>query len=65
MITCNIIYTARDLVGNNSTVKAELFDEEELFKRLKDVIEVTIDNGASMSDSEISTYVLDLYNSQL
>jgi len=65
MLKCNIVYTSRDLVGNNLLVKAEIFQEGELFNRLLDVIEVTVIDNASMPDEDIQDYVLNLYNSQL
>lgn len=58
---CNIISRSTDLVGNNTTIKAEILENSNGFKRIKDTIIVDLINAAHLDDVDIKAQLLAIY----
>ena len=61
MRSCRLVSISRDMVGNNVTVKAEIYQQQSSFKRIEDTIELEIDNGVGLSDEELLAHTLSVY----
>ena len=48
-----ILSTARDMVGNSATIRAEIHEQRTGYARVKDTIEIEIEGGARMTDAQI------------
>jgi len=65
MRTCRLLSVSRDMVGNNVTVRAEIYQQMTSFKKVLDTIEVEIPNGVTMTDEELNAQVLAIYELSL
>jgi len=57
-----ILSTARDMVGNVATIRAEIHEQNPGYTRVKDTIEIEIEGGARMSDVELTSKIKEIYH---
>lgn len=62
---CNIISRNNDLVGNNTTIKAEILESSNGFKRIKDIIIVDLINATHLDDADIKEQILTIYTGEV
>lgn len=62
MINIKITSSARDMVGNIATVRAEVLEDVGGYRRVKDIIEIEIEGGARMNDDQLTSAVMEIYN---
>lgn len=62
MMKVKITSLARDMVGNIATVRAEIMQDAGSYFRVKDTIEMDIEGGARMTDTQLEAAVKETYN---
>jgi len=61
MIKVRIVSTAADLTSNLTTVKAEVLEPFGEMMRVKDVVELEVENGVNLDDGELEKLVEEKY----
>ena len=56
-----ITSTSRDMVGDLATIRAEVHEPRAGFTRVKDTIEVEIEGGARMDDTQLIARIEEIY----
>ena len=62
MISIKLISLARDMVGNTATIRAEILENAGAYFRVKDTIEIEVEDGARMTDAQITAIIEETYN---
>lgn len=57
-----ILTLSKNMVGDVAEVRAEILEDAGSYWRVKDIIKVSVQGGARMTDAQIRTYVEGVYN---
>lgn len=53
---------SRDMVGDLAEVRAEILEDTGSYWRVKDIVRVSVQGGARMTDKQLRTHVEEVYN---
>ena len=56
-----ILSTSRDMVGDLATIRSEVHEQRAGFTRVKDTIEIDIEGGAHMDDTQLIARIKEIY----
>ena len=56
-----IFSTSRDMVGDVATIRAEVHEQRAGFTRVRDTIEIAIEGGARMNDTQLIARITEIY----
>ena len=57
-----ILSTSRDMVGDVATIRAEIHEPRAGYMRVKDTIEIAIEGGARMDDTQLTARIEEIYH---
>ena len=57
-----IFSTSRDMVGDVATIRAEVHEQRAGFTRVRDTIEIVIEGGARMNDTQLIARIEEIYH---
>lgn len=57
-----ILMLSRDMVGDLAEVRAEILEDTGSYWRVKDIVRVSVQGGARMTDKQLRTHVEEVYN---
>jgi hypothetical protein len=57
-----IISTSRDMVGDLATIRAEIHEQRAGFTRVRDSIEINVEGGARMNDTQLIAAIEEVYH---
>jgi len=57
-----ILSTSRDMVGDTATIRAEIYEQCTGFTRVRDTIEIAIEGGARMNDTQLIARIEEVYH---
>jgi hypothetical protein len=57
-----IISTSRDMVGDLATIRAEIHEQRAGFTRVRDTIEINVEGGARMNDTQLIAAIEEVYH---
>ena len=56
-----IFSISRDMVGDVATIRAEVHEQRTGFTRVRDTIEIVIEGGARMNDTQLIARITEIY----
>ena len=57
-----ILSTSRDMVGDTATIRAEIHEQRAGFTRVRDSIEINVEGGARMNDTQLIAAIEEVYH---
>ena len=61
-MSIKILSTSRDMVGDTATIRAEVHEQRTGFTRVRDTIEIAIEGGARMDDTQLMAKIEEVYH---